>query len=79
MAPRLSLFLLLLFLALAACSSIPPLPPKAIELNADGAAALAAGDLTTAEARGVVPLLAGIGERRRRDGYAAALSASTTG
>ena len=34
-----------------ACASVPPLPPKALELNRDGAAALAAGDLTTAEAR----------------------------
>lgn len=33
------------------CASVPPLPPKALELNRDGAAALAAGDLSTAEAR----------------------------
>lgn len=33
------------------CASVPPLPPKALELNRDGAAALAAGDLGTAEAR----------------------------
>jgi tetratricopeptide (TPR) repeat protein len=33
------------------CSTIPPLPPKALELNQNGATALAAGDLTTAEAR----------------------------
>jgi tetratricopeptide (TPR) repeat protein len=33
------------------CASHPPLPPKAIELNQNGAAALAAGDLSTAEAR----------------------------
>lgn len=33
------------------CSTTPPLPPKAAELNRDGAAALAAGDLATAEAR----------------------------
>ena len=36
---------------LAGCASVPPLPPKALELNRDGAAALAAGDLATAEAR----------------------------
>jgi Flp pilus assembly protein TadD len=35
----------------AACSHAAPLPPKAIQLNHDGALALAAGDLTTAEAR----------------------------
>ncbi len=33
------------------CTNVPPLPPKALELNQSGAAALAAGDLTTAEAR----------------------------
>jgi tetratricopeptide (TPR) repeat protein len=33
------------------CASNPPLPPKAVELNQNGAAALAAGDLATAEAR----------------------------
>ena len=33
------------------CSSVPPLPPRALELQRDGAAALAAGDLGTAEAR----------------------------
>lgn len=38
-------------LACFGCASIPPLPPKALELNQTGAAALAAGDLTTAEAR----------------------------
>lgn len=38
-------------LAAVGCSTVPPLPPKAVELNRDGAAALAAGDLTTAEAR----------------------------
>lgn len=38
------------------CSSVPPLPPKAIELNQNGAAALAAGDLSTAEARFAVAL-----------------------
>jgi tetratricopeptide (TPR) repeat protein len=37
--------------ALTGCASNPPLPPKAIELNQNGAAALAAGDLATAEAR----------------------------
>lgn len=36
---------------LIGCASNPPLPPKAIELNQNGAAALAAGDLETAEAR----------------------------
>ncbi len=47
----------LLFLGLASisgafgCSTVPPLPPRASELNRDGAAALAAGDLATAEAR----------------------------
>jgi Tfp pilus assembly protein PilF len=33
------------------CANVPPLPPKALELNQTGAAALAAGDLATAEAR----------------------------
>ncbi len=37
--------------ALSACAHAAPLPPKAIALNRDGAAALAAGDLETAEAR----------------------------
>jgi tetratricopeptide (TPR) repeat protein len=37
--------------AMMACASVPPLPPKAVELNRSGAAALAAGDLGTAEAR----------------------------
>ncbi len=36
---------------LAACSNSAPLPPRAALLNHDGAAALAAGDLATAEAR----------------------------
>jgi tetratricopeptide (TPR) repeat protein len=36
---------------LIGCSSAAPLPPKAIALNRDGALALAAGDLVTAEAR----------------------------
>lgn len=35
----------------SACVSVPPLPPKALELNHHGAVALAAGDLVTAEAR----------------------------
>jgi tetratricopeptide (TPR) repeat protein len=38
-------------LGVTGCASVPPLPPKALELNRDGAAALAAGDLSTAEAR----------------------------
>jgi Flp pilus assembly protein TadD len=38
-------------LALQACAHSAPLPPKAIALNRDGAAALAEGDLETAEAR----------------------------
>src|SRR5512142_436874 len=38
-------------LVLGACSAAAPLPPRAVELNRDGAAALAAGDLETAEAR----------------------------
>lgn len=37
--------------ALAACTQTAPLPAKAVALNRDGAAALAAGDLQTAEAR----------------------------
>jgi Flp pilus assembly protein TadD len=37
--------------ALAACAHAAPLPAKAIELNRDGAAAMAAGDLEKAEAR----------------------------
>ncbi len=40
-----------LFMALGACAHAAPLPAKAIELNRDGAAALAAGDLEAAEAR----------------------------
>ncbi len=44
-------FVVLGALANVGCASVPPLPPKAIELNRDGAAALAAGDLLTAEAR----------------------------
>ncbi len=38
-------------LVLSACAHNAPLPPKAIALNRDGAAALAQGDLETAEAR----------------------------
>lgn len=43
-------------LSSVACSTVPPLPPKAAELNQSGAAALAAGDLATAEARFSVAL-----------------------
>jgi Flp pilus assembly protein TadD len=51
------LFVTMLFLFGAlGCSNHPPLPPKAAELNRDGAAALAAGDLATAEARLAVAL-----------------------
>ena len=39
-----------------ACTHPAPLPPRALELNRDGAAALAAGDLPTAEARLAVAL-----------------------
>jgi Tfp pilus assembly protein PilF len=42
---------LLVAVVLAGCASAPPLPPRAIALNAAGADALARGDLTTAEAR----------------------------
>ncbi|HVH41805.1 MAG TPA: tetratricopeptide repeat protein [Labilithrix sp.] len=38
------------------CSTVPPLPARALELNQTGAAALAAGDLSTAEARFAVAL-----------------------
>jgi tetratricopeptide (TPR) repeat protein len=38
-------------LLLAGCSSAAPLPPKAVELNRTGVAALQAGDLETADAR----------------------------
>jgi Flp pilus assembly protein TadD len=41
----------LLLPGLAACAHSAPLPAKAIELNRDGAAAIADGDLETAEAR----------------------------
>ena len=37
--------------ALAACAAQPPLPAKAIELNAEGGRALAQGNLAVAEAR----------------------------
>ncbi len=37
--------------ALAGCSTNPPLPPRAAELNRDGAVALASGDLATASSR----------------------------
>src|SRR5436190_14374062 len=41
-----------LFVAgMTGCAAAAPLPPKAVQLNADGAAALAAGDLQTAGAR----------------------------
>jgi Flp pilus assembly protein TadD len=40
-----------LLVAAVGCASVPPLPPKAVQLNRDGAAAFAAGDLVTAEAR----------------------------
>ena len=42
--------------AICGCSTVPPLPPKALELNQTGAAALAAGDLSSAEARFAVAL-----------------------
>ena len=52
---RVSLALPLVLVALSAplagCATTAPLPPKAVALNRDGAAALAAGDLATAEAR----------------------------
>lgn len=48
--PRSFPFVLVLLLHVG-CASVPPLPPKAAELNHAGAAALAAGDLSTAEAR----------------------------
>lgn len=52
----LALLSLALCPSLLACSSVPPLPPKALELNRAGAMALAAGDLGTAEARFAVAL-----------------------
>lgn len=45
-----------LSLALGGCASVPPLPPKALSLQQEGAAALAVGDLATAEARLAVAL-----------------------
>ncbi len=48
--------LCLLWLTAMGCASTPPLPPKAVQLNQSGAAALAAGDLGTAEARFAVAL-----------------------
>jgi tetratricopeptide (TPR) repeat protein len=42
--------------ALAACTAQPPLPAKAIELNAEGGRALAQGNLAVAEARLAVAL-----------------------
>ena len=42
---------IVLGLLLAGCSGAAPLPPRAIELNAAGAEALARGDLETADAR----------------------------
>jgi len=36
---------------LGGCAGSAPLPPRAVELNRAGAAALAAGDYETAEAR----------------------------
>jgi Flp pilus assembly protein TadD len=43
--------MLALWLPLAGCAGTVPLPKKAVALNAAGAAALAQGDLSTAEAR----------------------------
>lgn len=50
MKTTIALALALLVLS-SGCTRAAPLPPKAVELNRDGAAALAAGDLVTAEAR----------------------------
>jgi Flp pilus assembly protein TadD len=50
------MWLAVLGVALAACTVPVPLPPKALELNRLGAAALAAGDLPTAEARVAVAI-----------------------
>jgi protein O-GlcNAc transferase len=52
-ALRVTLGLLVLasVLLLAGCTGEAPLPPKAVQLNAAGAVALAQGDLSTAEAR----------------------------
>lgn len=49
--PLVLLGLLALIAAIGACTSAVPLSPKAIALNREGAAALAAGHLETAEAR----------------------------
>jgi Flp pilus assembly protein TadD len=46
-----SLVILTLGGVVLACATSTPLPPRAAELNQSGAAALAVGDLTTAEAR----------------------------
>jgi tetratricopeptide (TPR) repeat protein len=46
-----TVFGLVLVVFFTGCSTVPPLPPKALELNQTGAAALAAGDLSTAETR----------------------------
>ncbi len=43
--------LCVVLLCAVGCATIPPLPPKADELNRQGAAALAAGDLMAAQAR----------------------------
>jgi len=51
MTKRDSLLLGLLLACLAGCAGTAPLPKKALALNAAGAAALAQGDLSTAEAR----------------------------
>lgn len=41
----------LVLLTVSACKGAAPLPPRAIDLNRDGVAALEAGDLETADAR----------------------------
>lgn len=51
MRPASLALLLVLGLGLIGCATVPPLPPKADELNRQGAAALAAGDLMAAQAR----------------------------
>ncbi|MEZ4220263.1 MAG: tetratricopeptide repeat protein [Polyangiaceae bacterium] len=48
---QLLLWVMLGALMTVGCKGAAPLPPKAIDLNAQGAEALAAGDLETAEAR----------------------------
>lgn len=50
-APVYAAFLSVILALCTGCSTVPPLPPKALELNQSGAEALAAGDLKTAEAR----------------------------